>query len=641
MTPEPLWRPSHERVERAALSAFRRAAGFDDYDALWRWSVERREEFWPAVWDFCGVVASRRCDTVLDNDGMPGAHWFAGSRLNFAENLLRRRDDAPAIIARTEAGRRELSFAELYAEVARAAAWMRHIGVTAADRVAAYMPNVPETVIAALAAASIGAAFSSCSPDFGTAGAVERFGQINPTLLIAADGYVYKQQGFDTLPRVVEIVNQLQSVRHTLIVPHVAERPTPDGLPSPAIWSDMPLASGDIEFEQLPFDHPLYVLFSSGTTGRPKCIIHGAGGTLLQHLKEHRLHTDIQPGDRLFYMTTCGWMMWNWLATALASEATIVLYDGAATHPSPAAMFDLVDAEGVTAFGTSAKFVAGVERAGVRPRDSHKLDSLRTVLSTGSPLPPESFEYIYRDVKSDVCLSSISGGTDIVSCFALGDPTGPVWPGELQRRGLGMKVEVFDDEGRGVVGEKGELVCTAAFPSMPVAFANDPDGSKYRDAYFGRFPGVWHHGDYAELTPHGGLVIHGRSDAILNPGGVRIGTAEIYRLVEQLPEVAESVAVGQDWRGDVRVILFVKLAEGVPLTDELASQIKRHIRAGATPRHAPAKVIAVPAIPRTKSGKVVELAVREVIHGRPVKNQNALADPDSLQHFRDLPELYS
>ncbi len=648
MSEQPLWRPSPERIAAANLTAFRHfvadcyEVSVNDYTSLWRWSVEAREDFWAAVWDFCEVRATRPWDKVLTHgDQMPGARWFTGAQLNFAANLLRERSDRPAIIARTETSREQLTFAQLYQEVARLRAWMDQIGIQVGDRVAAFMPNIPATVVAALAAASLGAIFSSCSPDFGTTGAVERFGQIAPRLLVAADGYVYKGQAFDAMPRVREIAQQLPSVQHTLIAHHLHEFASLDYLPDPTLLSDLPRTDRDIPFVSLPFDHPLYILYSSGTTGRPKCIMHGAGGTLLQHLKEQQLHTDVKPDDRLFYFTTCGWMMWNWLISGLASGATIVLYDGAPMEPNPAAMFDLIDAEQISIFGTSAKYLAALEKGGVRPITTHQLSSLKTILSTGSPLPPEGFHYVYRDIKANVCLSSISGGTDIVSCFALGNPTEPVWPGEIQCRGLGMRVEVFDENGQSVRGQKGELVCTVPFPSMPVGFANDLDGHKYHDAYFARYHNVWHHGDYAELTPHDGMIIYGRSDAVLNPGGVRIGTAEIYQLVEQLPEVIESLAVGQEWQGDIRIILFVRLRDGVTLTEALTSQIQQHIRQGATPRHVPAKIIAVPEVPRTKSGKMVELAVREVIHGRPVHNAHALANPESLAYFRNVAELQS
>jgi len=648
-TSAPLWRPSPERVEAANITAFRRrierahGVALPDHAALYDWSVENIGDFWRAVWETSEVIAETPWDVVLiDGDKMPGAKWFSGARLNFAENLLRRRDDAPAIIFRSESGvRRTLSFAEVYDQAGRVARALEALGVGPGDRVAGFMPNMPETAIAMLGAASIGAIWSSCSPDFGINGVMDRFGQIAPKVLFAADGYVYNGKRIDSLGRVRGIAERIESLTRVVIVPFLDEAPDLSGLRDAvdfaAFMGDMP--GDEIAFARLPFDHPLFILYSSGTTGAPKCIVHGAGGTLLQHLKEHRLHTDIKPGDRLFYFTTCGWMMWNWLVSALASEATLVLYDGSPFSPSPSILFDIADEVGIDIFGTSAKFIAALEKAGLRPRETHDLGSVRTILSTGSPLAPESFDYVYRDIKRDVCLSSISGGTDIVSCFALGNPAGPVWRGELQTRGLGMKVEVFDDRGRSLVGEKGELVCTRPFPSMPIGFWNDDDGSRYRAAYFERFPNVWCHGDYIELTEHGGIIVHGRSDAVLNPGGVRIGTAEIYRQVEKIDEVMEAICVGQDWEGDVRVVLFVVLRPGATLDDALRDRIRREIRANTTPRHVPAKIVAVADIPRTISGKIVELAVRNVIHGRPVRNKDALANPEALDLFADLDEL--
>ncbi len=646
----PLWEPSPDRIAAANVTAFRRAVedewsvALPDFAALYDWSVANIEKFWPSLWRFAGVIAETPWDEVLiDGDKMPGAKWFQGARLNFAENLLRRRDDAPAIIFRSESGvRRTLSFAELYDQAGRVARALESLGVGPGDRVAGFMPNMPETVIAMLGAASIGAIWSSCSPDFGINGVMDRFGQIAPKVLFAADGYVYNGKRIDSLGRVRGIAERIDSIERVVIAPFLDEAPDLSGLRAAtdfaAFMGDAP--AGEIAFAQLPFDHPLFILYSSGTTGAPKCIVHGAGGTLLQHLKEHRLHTDVKPGDRLFYFTTCGWMMWNWLVSALASEATLVLYDGSPFSPSPSVLFDMADEVGIDIFGTSAKFIAAIEKAGLRPRESHDLGRLRTILSTGSPLAPEGFDYVYRDIKADVCLSSISGGTDIMGCFALGDPTGPVWRGELQTRGLAMKVEVFDDAGRPLPpGEKGELVCTRPFPSMPIGFWNDDDGGRYRAAYFERFPNVWRHGDYIERTEHGGIIVYGRSDAVLNPGGVRIGTAEIYRQVEKIDEILEAICVGQEWEGDVRVVLFVVLRPGVVLDDALRERIRREIRANTTPRHVPAKIIAVADIPRTISGKIVELAVRDVIHGRPVRNKDALANPEALDLFADLDEL--
>ena len=650
---EPLWTPSTERVAASRLTAFaalvRERHGVDAraYESLHRWSVQHPAEFWTAVWDFTGVLAQTRGDRALvDAERMPGARFFPEARLNFAENLLRRRDDADAIVFWGESRvRRRVSHRELYDAVSRLAQALRAEGVGPGDRVAGFLPNLPEAVIGMLAAASVGATWSSCSPDFGVQGVLDRFGQIEPKVLVAADGYFYNGRTFDVLPKVAEFVGRLPTLKRVVVVPYVEERPDASRVRGGVSLGRFlaPFAAADIAFAQLPFDHPLYILYSSGTTGVPKCIVHGAGGTLLQHLKEHRLHADVQTGDRLFYFTTCGWMMWNWLASGLASGATLMLYDGSPFHPKGNVLYDFIDAEGITHFGTSAKFIDHCHKLGLKPRETHRLDSLRTILSTGSPLVPEAFDYVYREVKADLQLASISGGTDIVSCFVLGCPWLPVWHGEIQCKGLGMKVEVFDDDGRAIAQQKGELVCTAPFPSMPVGFWNDPDGAKYRAAYFERFPGVWCHGDYVAVTDHGGIVIYGRSDAVLNPGGVRIGTAEIYRQVEKLPEVLESLVIGQDWPpeqpSDVRVVLFVRLADGVALDAALEQRIKSTIRDNTTPRHVPARIVQVTDIPRTKSGKIVELAVRHVVHGREVKNLEALANPEALQQFRDRPEL--
>ena len=644
----PLWQPSRERVLEANLTAFMRAAesewGVDlpDYATLYRWSIDESAHFWQSVWSFAGIVSETRGDRILcDGDRMPGARWFPEARLNFAQNLLRRRDESPALVFRGEDRvRRSLSHDELYTRVARLAQTLAGWGVEPGDRVAGYLPNLPETVIAMLAAASLGAIWSSCSPDFGSRGVVDRFGQIEPKVIFAADGYFYNGQRHDSLARVEAIRNGIPSLERVVIVPYAhGENPV---TPRNAVtWDDAlgKAIEGPIPFRQLPFDHPLAILYSSGTTGAPKCIVHGAGGTLIQHLKEHRLHVDVKPGDRVFYFTTCGWMMWNWLVSALASEATLMLYDGSPFHPDANALFDFAEQERITVFGTSAKFIDSVSKAGLQPVDSHDLSSLRTILSTGSPLAPESFDFVYAKIKRDVCLSSISGGTDIISCFVVGNPIGPVWPGEIQARGLGMRVEVFDDGGRSVRGVKGELVCTAPFPSMPIGFWNDPDGRRYHAAYFEKHPGVWSHGDFAELTSHEGMVIHGRSDAVLNPGGIRIGTAEIYRQVEPIDEVLECLAIGQDWRGDVRIVLFVRLRDGIRLDDALHKTIADRIRRGASPRHVPAKIVHVADIPRTRSGKIVELAVRRVVHGQPVENREALANPEALDLFASLTEL--
>lgn len=644
-----LWQPAPDKAARADITRFREsmasryALSLPDYAALHRWSIEQPETFWAEVWSFCEVLGERGERILVDGDRMPGAQWFPDARLNFARNLLRRIDDAEAIVFRGEDEvRQRLTHAELYREVAHCAAALRDLGVVAGDRVAAYMPNMPETVILMLAAASIGAVFSSASPDFGAQGVLDRFGQIAPKVLVAADGAIYNGKRIDAMARISEIVAGLPDLQAVIIVPYVHAEHALEGIAHARMWADFLAPFRHhyvIEFEELPSNHPLYVLYSSGTTGVPKCIVHGAGGTLLQHLKEHRLHSDVQPGDRFFYYTTCGWMMWNWLVSGLASGATLMLYDGSPFAAHGRLLWDYCSEERFTHFGTSAKYLDAAAKLGLKPAETHELPALRSILSTGSPLSPEGFDYVYRDIKRDVCLSSISGGTDIVSCFVLGNPAAPVWRGEIQCKGLGMAVAVFDAEGRAVVGERGELVCTRPFPSMPVSFWNDADGSRYRAAYFARFPGVWCHGDWCEETKHGGLVIHGRSDATLNPGGVRIGTAEIYRQVEKLPEVIESIVIGQDWNKDVRTVLFVRLRDGLQLDDELVARIRRVIRDNASPHHVPTRIVQVSDIPRTKSGKLVELAVRAVVHGQEVKNMEALANPEALQHFRNRREL--
>lgn len=616
---------------------------------MYAWSVVHPEEFWVSVWEEGDVIGRRGTQVLRDPEGMPGASWFPDSLLNFAENLLRRRDASDALVFWGEDKvTRRVSHAELQLSVAKFAAALRAQGVVAGDRVAAYMPNMPETLVAMLAAASIGAVFTSASPDFGVQGVVDRFGQTEPKVVIACDGYYYAGKTVDVLDKLREIVARLPSVSRVVVVPYVHPAPDISGLARACLIDDFvaPFARVDrIEFASLPFDHPLYIMYSSGTTGVPKCIVHGAGGTLLQHIKEHRLHLDVKPGDRMFYFTTCGWMMWNWLASGLASGATLLLYDGSPFAGEKNILFDLAETEGMTHFGTSAKFLDAAAKFGLSPHRTHDLRSVRVLMSTGSPLVPEGFEYVYREIKSDLQLSSISGGTDILSCFVLGSPVLPVWKGEIQCRGLGMAVDVWNEEGEPVREEKGELVCTRPFPAMPIGFWLDQDGAKYRAAYFERFPNVWCHGDYCEITLHGGVIIHGRSDATLNPGGVRIGTAEIYRQVEKLPEVLEALVIGQDWPpqapADVRVILFVKLRESVRLDDDLVERIKRVIRENTTPRHVPARVLQVDDLPRTKSGKLVELAVRNVVHGLPVKNAEALANPEALACFADRTELAS
>ena len=646
---EILWNPSPARIADTNIARFKATVrehhglNADDYASLHRWSIENRSAFWSAIWEYGSVIGDRGDGPVLvDGDRMPGAKWFPGARLNFAENLLRRRDDAPAILFRGEDRvRYALSFRELHDRVSLTAQALRAAGVETGDRVAGYLPNMPETVVAMLATASIGATWSSASPDFGVQGVVDRFGQIAPTVLFSADGYFYGGKRFDSIGRLAPIAARVPSIERIVVVPYTTRSPDVSSVEN-AVTLDAFVGGRtptDIEFERLPFDHPLYIMYSSGTTGVPKCIVHGAGGTLLQHIKELALHSDVKRGERLLYFTTCGWMMWNWQVSALACEATLALYDGSPFHPDGNALFDYVAEEGIETFGTSAKFIDAVKKAGLAPARTHDLSKLEAILSTGSPLVPESFDFVHACIKQDVRLSSISGGTDLISCFVLGNPAGPVHRGEIQCLGLGMDVHAFDDEGRSVVGEKGELVCTRAFPSMPVGFWNDPGDRKYHDAYFARFDNVWCHGDHVEITERGGVVIYGRSDAVLNPGGVRIGTAEIYRQVEQLQEIVESLVIGQDWDGGVRVVLFVILRAGIELDEALESTIRTHIRANATPRHVPARIVQVTDIPRTKSGKITELAVRDVVHGREVKNQEALVNPQALMQFANRAEL--
>jgi acetoacetyl-CoA synthetase len=646
---DPIWTPSPERVAASNLTRFADLARRDygapagDYAALWYWSVEERERFWPALTEFAGIVCDPGTAPVVRNrDLMPGAVWFEDTRLNYAENLLADDGDRAALVFVNERGlRREVSCAELRQEVARVAAGLRGMGIGPGDRVAGFLPNLPEAIVAMLAATSLGAVWTSCSPDFGIAGVLDRFGQVAPRVLFTADGYFYGGKTFDSLAPIANVLQQLPSVKRLIVVPYVSPAPAIDALPNAVAWHAFGQPGAPLAFTRLPFNSPLFVMYSSGTTGVPKCIVHGVGGTLLQHRKEHLLHTDLRPGDRMFFFTTCGWMMWNWLASALASRCTIVLYEGSPFWPDRDVLWRMAERERLTVFGTGAKYLSALDKDGGAPMEASTLPALRSVLSTGSPLAPEQFDFVYSRIKRDVHLASISGGTDIISCFCLGNPWLPVYRGDIQSAGLGMATQVYDDQGRAVRGEQGELVCSAPFPSMPLGFWGDADGSRYHAAYFERFPNVWCHGDYAVLTEHDGFVILGRSDAVLNPGGVRIGTAEIYRQVERLPEIQESIAVGQEWQGDVRVVLFVRLRPGVQLDDALAKRIRDTIRANTTPRHVPARIIAVPDIPRTISGKIVELAVRNVIHGRPVRNTDALANPDVLEHFRNRPELAS
>lgn len=646
---QPLWTPTQEFISQTNMAAFmdfvkdKTGQSFDDYHSLWNWSVDNTETFWDMIWDFCGVIGDKGDKILADADKMPGAKFYPNGRVNFAENLLRRRDDAPAIIFRTETGdETTYSFKELYDQVSLWSQALAAEGVGEGDRVAGYLPNMPETIIAMLATASLGAIWSSASPDFGAQGLLDRFGQIEPTVFIAVNGYYYNGKTLDCLPKVKEVAPQLKGLKKTVIIDFLGTGAKEENtvLASEFLSAFMPK---EIAFNRVEFNAPLFIMFSSGTTGVPKCIVHGHGGTLLQHLKEHKLQSDVRRDDKVFYFTTCGWMMWNWLVSALASEATVLLYDGSPFYPDGNVLWDFTTKHGCTLFGTSAKYIDAMKNADLRIKDTHDLSAMRTMTSTGSPLVHESFDYVYDAIKSDLHLASISGGTDIVSCFMLGNPLSPVWRGEIQGAGLGMAVEAFDDNGKPIPAGagSGELVCTKPFPCMPVMFWNDEDGSKYKAAYFEDYENIWCHGDWIERTEHGGFIIHGRSDATLNPGGVRIGTAEIYRQVEKIEEVTESMAVGQDWDGDVRVILFVTLRAGTVLDEDLIKRIKTEIRMGASPRHMPAKVIQVTDIPRTKSNKIVELAVRNIIHGRPVKNVEALANPEALELYRDLPDLKS
>ncbi|WP_339022123.1 acetoacetate--CoA ligase [Aeromonas salmonicida] len=640
-----LWQPDQDRIQQSNLQQFmgevNRFHGLQlhSYAQLYQWSVEKTTRFWPLVWQHCGVKGELG-DIVAENrQDMQRTRWFPDSRLNFAENLLRRQDESPAIISRIEGSpSRTLSWRELADQVARLAQWLRSQGIGSGDVVAAYLPNIPETVVAMLATTSLGAIWTSTSPDFGEASVVERFGQTRPRVLFAVDGYRYNGKAIDIQAKVAGVVSQIDSIEQTVMIPLLGN-PLQLGHDWQQVLASQPDAV--LRFDPMGFNDPLYILYSSGTTGKPKCIVHGIGGTLLQHLKEHQLHCDIKPGERVFYFTTCGWMMWNWLVSALASGATLVLYDGSPFYPDGKVLWDLARDEQVTLFGTSAKYLDALHKQDYAPIKTHELPQLRLICSTGSVLSPEGFDYVYQGIKKDVQLSSISGGTDICSCFVIGNPISPVYRGESQGRGLGLAVQVFNEAGQPVQGEKGELVCTKPFPAQPIGFWGDDSGDKYHAAYFERFDNIWCHGDWIELTDTGGILFYGRSDATLNPGGVRIGTSEIYRYVEQLDEVEESIVIGQQWQQDERVVLFVKLKPGLKLDEPLCERIRQQVRQHCTARHVPARILQVDAIPRTKSGKIVELAVREVVHNRPVNNTHALADPDVLSQYRDRPELAS
>lgn len=648
----PLWRPSPERIGQTNMAGFikqvnrNQGTTFSSYDELYDWSVSELAAFWSEFWVYAGIIASQPFEEVIDDPTkMPGAEWFRGTRLNFAENLMRYRDEQIALIFRGEDKvRRTLSYGELYREVAKVATALRRAGVTVGDRVVGFMPNMPESVIAMLGATAIGAIWSSCSPDFGIKGVLDRFGQTRPKVLFTADGYYFKGKPLDSLERMGGIISQLPTLKEIVVVPYLSDHPDLGALGTRAVhWRNFTAETGDtpaeIDFAQLPFGHPVYIMYSSGTTGLPKCMVQSAGGVLINQLKEHMLHTDVKRQDTIFYFTTCGWMMWNWLMAGLGVGATLVLYDGNPFHPGPDALWRMAEEEKISVFGTSAGYIAALKAAGVKPKEITDLTPLKALLSTGSPLSWEDFRFIYTEIKTDMQLASISGGSDLNGCFALGNPMGPVYEGELQCRGLGMQVFAYDEKGNPGVGQQGELVCTAPFPSMPIYFWDDPDGSKYRAAYFERFPGVWTHGDFIEVTERGGLIIYGRSDATLNPGGVRIGTAEIYRIIEQLDGIDDSVVIGQLWNNDVRVVLFVKLSEGGVLTSELEQKIRTAVGQGASPRHVPAKIVPVADIPYTLNMKKVEMAVHKVVHRKEVTNKDALKNPEALDLFANLPQL--
>jgi acetoacetyl-CoA synthetase len=644
-----LWEPSEKQIKQTNMYRFMNVVNdkyhqeFNDFAPLYEWSVENIADFWETMWEFADIIASKPHDQVIDDvSRMPGARWFSGARLNFAENLLRYRDDRVALIFKGEAQESvKITYAELYDEVARLAKSLKGAGVQTGDRVVGFMPNMPASIMAMLAATSIGATWSSCSPDFGIKGVLDRFGQIKPKVLFTANGYSFKGKKLDCLERITNILKELATIEKVVVVPYTEQKADISSIPNAVHYNEFKSSESnlDIEFEQLPFDHPLYIMYSSGTTGLPKCMVQSAGGILIHHLKELMLHTDLKREDTIFYFTTCGWMMWNWLTSSLAVGATLVLFDGNPFHPHPAALWEMAQEEKITVFGTSAGYIAALINAGVKPGQDYDLSSIRAVLSTGSPLSIEGFEFIYNEVKKDLQLASIAGGTDLNGCFALGNPMGPVYAGELQCRGLAMDVRAFDENGKELINTEGELVCCKPFPSMPIYFWDDPDGSKYHSAYFDVFPNIWRHGDFIIVTDRGGVVMLGRSDATLNPGGVRIGTAEIYRQVEQMEEIEDSVVIGQNWKNDIRVILFVKPAPGFELTEELKAKIRQTIRSNASPRHVPAKILATPAVPYTLNMKKVELAVKKIIEGQPVLNRDALGNPEALDYFENLPEL--
>jgi acetoacetyl-CoA synthetase len=642
---KPIWKPPVERIANSNLQRFLSVHAnkltSQNYKALYEWSINEPAEFWEACWKFCEIRSTKPYKRVLtEPNKMPGAQWFEGAYLSFVDNMIRAEHEGTAIVFYSETGDRiELSWGELRQQVASVSQALECFGVGPGDRVVGLLPNRPEAIIAMLATANLGAIWSSCSPDFGPSGVLDRFGQIEPKVMFVTDVYFYNGKAIDCLPCAAQVSGQLDTLEALIVVPYQNETPNLTCLPGAKLYADLLLGTTKPHYESFPFAHPLYIMYSSGTTGIPKCIVHGVGGTLIQHKKEHLLHCDIKAGDAVFYFTTTGWMMWNWLVSALASGAKIILFDGSPFHPDPGILWRIAEREHLTLFGTSAKYLSALEKTGYKPRENVALENLSSVLSTGSPLAPSSYDFVYESVKQDLQLSSVAGGTDLISCFAVGNPTLPVYRGELQCRGLGMQMEIFNDQGESIRGQKGEMVCTTPFPSMPIGFWNDPDNVKYHAAYFERFPNVWCHGDYAELTKHDGVIIHGRSDAVLNPGGVRIGTAEIYRIVEQFQEVSESIVVGQEWDGDVRIVLFIRLQTGFQLDEQLMRRIRDAMRQQASPRHVPAKILEVPDIPRTRSGKIVEIAVQHVVHNRRVPNTDALANPNALEFFKNRVEL--